>query len=56
MKKEKEENFNAVEFMRKRRDELSKEYTDNPIAFKKELEEIRKKYAHLFNTKQKKAA
>lgn len=56
MKKRKEEDFNAVKFMRKRRDEISKEYTDDPIAFKKGLEAIRKRYAHLFHTKQKKAA
>ena len=48
--------FHAVEFMRKRRDELSELYTRNPSAFRKELEAARKKYADKFRRKIKRAA
>ena len=40
MKKE----FDAVKMMREIRDNLSKKYTEDPEAEKKDLEEIRKKY------------
>ncbi len=36
--------FNAVEFQRKVREEMSKEYTTNRQAF---LQELKKKYGHL---------
>jgi hypothetical protein len=48
--------FHAVEFMRKRRDELSELYSRNPSGFRKELEAARKKYASKFHRKIKKAA
>jgi len=48
--------FHAVEFMRKRRNELSELYADNPSAFRKELEAAKKKYASKFHRKIKRAA
>ncbi len=39
-----EKKFNAVNFQRKVREELSKKYTQNREAF---LQELKKKYGHL---------
>jgi hypothetical protein len=36
--------FEAVKFMRAKREELSRLYIENPKKYKKQLEEIRKKY------------
>ena len=47
--------FKAVEFMRKRRDELSELYSRNPSGFWEELEKIRKKYKNKFYQKKKTA-
>lgn len=48
MSEEKKKNvipdFRCVEFMRKRRDELSAKWNENPQEKKEELEKIRKKY------------
>ncbi|MEX0965991.1 MAG: hypothetical protein WD077_02040 [Bacteroidia bacterium] len=49
MKKEK--SFDAVAFMRKRRDELSKLHLENPAEYKRQLELIRKKYREKFPIK-----
>ena len=46
--KENIENFKAVEFMRKQREALSKLHWENPEVYKKQLEEVRKKYASKF--------
>ncbi|MDG6226184.1 MAG: hypothetical protein QCI82_11825 [Candidatus Thermoplasmatota archaeon] len=40
--------FDSVAFMRKVRTQLSEEYHNNIIREKKELQRIRRKYAHLF--------
>lgn len=40
----KDKKFDAVEMMREIRDKLSKRYTKDPEAEKKDLEVIRKKY------------
>jgi hypothetical protein len=50
------QNFNAVEFMRKRRDELSELYARDPSGFQKALDVARKKYASKFHRKVKRAA
>ena len=42
------EKFKAVEFMRKRREALSKLHLENPEVYKKQLEEVRRKYASKF--------
>jgi hypothetical protein len=36
--------FDAVSMMRKIRDELNKEYLDNPVKYKKDLDRINIKY------------
>ena len=51
MKTQKEKEFNAVEFQRKRRKELSELYNSDPAAFWKQLEVIRKKYKVKFKQK-----
>jgi len=51
--KTKENQFKAVEFQRKRREELSNLYNDNPAEFWKRLDEIRKKYRSKFRQKEK---
>jgi hypothetical protein len=48
--------FNAVEFQRKRREELSDLYNSNPTEFWKRIEAIRKKYRSKFGQKQKHTA
>ena len=49
----KKESFNAVEFMRKKRDELSELYMTNPKKFWSQLEAVRKKYKNKFHQKEK---
>ncbi|MFO7448440.1 MAG: hypothetical protein R6W90_18930 [Ignavibacteriaceae bacterium] len=44
--------FSAVEFMRKKRDELSELYSTNPAEFWEKLEEIRKKFKGKFRQKE----
>jgi len=51
--KTKEKQFKAVEFQRKRREELSDLYNSNPAEFWKLLKEIRKKYRDKFRQKEK---
>ena len=52
MKKKKiNKKFNAVEFMRKRRNALSELYELDPKKFRKQLVEIRKKYKTKFQSK-----
>ena len=41
-------NFDSVAFMRKVRKQLSEDYHNDITREKKELQRIRKKYAHLF--------
>ncbi len=53
MKLEKTQDFKAVEFMRKRRDELSDLYNSNPDEFKKQLKKIQKKYQNKFRVTRK---
>lgn len=55
-KQEAHSDFKAVEFMRKRRDELSDLYEKDPTEFWKQLEDIRKKYKFKFHQKKKRAA
>lgn len=43
--------INAVEFQRKRRNELSSLYNSNPSDYWKKLEDIRKKYKNKFHQK-----
>ncbi len=52
----KEVKFNAVEFQRVRRNELSKLIKTDPDEFKKQMELIRKKYRNKFNSKNKRKA
>ena len=54
--KHKEKDFKAVEFMRKRRDEMSELYNTNPEEFWKQLSAIRKKYKLKVHTKAKNVA
>lgn len=53
MNRKKEKPFDAVKFMRERRDELSKQYNADPENFKRELINIRKKYQRVLRTNQK---
>jgi len=48
-----ENTFKAVQFMRKRRDELSKLHTENPEEYKKQLKETRRKYKNKFKQPKK---
>lgn len=56
MKKENNKDWNAVNFMRKRRDELSKLYQTDEKEFWKQLEEVRKRYKNKFHQKLKHTA
>mgnify|MGYP001796498144 CR=1 FL=1 len=56
MKNSKDKDFKAVEFMRKRRDELSNAYNSNPKSFLKTLEQIRKNYQSKFHKLEKHTA
>jgi hypothetical protein len=56
MKTHKEKEFNAVEFQRKRRKELSELYNSDPTEFWKRLEAIREKYRIKFRQKDKHTA
>jgi hypothetical protein len=40
----KQEKFKAVDYMRKKREELSRLHAENPALYKKQLEEVQKKY------------
>lgn len=53
MKSKKAQDFNAVDFMRRRREELSDLYNSNPLEFKKHLKEVQKKYQSKFRVIQK---
>ena len=46
--KAKTQKFEAVKFMRERREELSRLHSENPKEYKKQLEEVRKKYPEKF--------
>lgn len=46
--KAKTQKFEAVKFMRDKREELSRFHNENPTEYKKQLEEIRKKYPEKF--------
>ncbi|MEP6648238.1 MAG: hypothetical protein ABJC12_14205, partial [Saprospiraceae bacterium] len=46
--KTKEGKFKAVEYMRAKREELSRLHNETPKEYKKQLEEIRKKYPAKF--------
>ena len=46
--KAKTQKFESVKFMRERREELSRLHSENPKEYKKQLEEIRKKYSEKF--------
>ena len=52
MKTQEEKEFKAVEFQRKRRDELSHLYNSDQTEFWKQLEAIRKKYRNKFHHKE----
>ena len=56
MKPVKIQDFKTVEFMRKRREELSDLYNSNPNEFKKQLEKVQKKYKSRFRITQKHTA
>ena len=49
--KAKQENFNSVDYMRMKREELSKLHSENIEEYKRQLNAIRKKYASKFNQK-----
>ena len=46
--KAKAQKFEAVNFMRTKREELSRLHSENPVEYKKQLEAIRKKYPEKF--------
>ena len=46
--KAKSQKFEAVKFMREKREELSRLHSDNPKEYKKKLEEVRKRYPEKF--------
>ncbi len=46
--KAKTQKFEAVKFMRAKREELSRLHSENPAEYNKKLEEIRKKYPEKF--------
>lgn len=56
MKKEKQMEFDAVAFMRKRRNEMSELFAEDEKKFWKELETIRKKYKDKFHQRLKHSA
>jgi hypothetical protein len=47
----KDKEFDAVKMMREIRDKLHEKYMTHPEEKEKDLERIRKKYAHLFQVK-----
>ncbi|MGB3079343.1 MAG: hypothetical protein WBB31_09735 [Saprospiraceae bacterium] len=49
----KKEEFKAVEFMRKQREELSLLHADNPGLYEKQMEAIREKYGQRSTEKKK---
>ncbi len=49
--KTKEKKFDAVMMMRAIRDDLSKEWANNPGQMEKDLKKVREKYRHLFKKK-----
>ena len=48
--------FKAVDFMRKRRNELSGLYNSNPEKFLTQLKQVRKKYSRKFRVSEKQPA
>lgn len=54
--KTKKEEFKAVKFMRAKRDELSQLHREDPKEYKKQLEEVRKKYPAKFAMKKRNEA
>jgi len=54
--KTKEEKFDAVKFMRARREELNQLHKDDPKEYKRQLEEVRKKYSSKFALKKRNEA
>ena len=50
-KKKAHKDFKSVEFMRKRRDEMSELFETDNKEFWKQLEEVRKKYKNKFHKK-----
>ena len=54
--KTKKEEFQAVKFMRTRREALSRLHSENPKEYKKLLEAIRKKYPAKFALKKRNEA
>jgi len=54
--KAKSQKFEAVKFMREKRDELSRLHIENPKEYKKKLEEIRKKYPEKFSKRKRSEA
>jgi hypothetical protein len=53
MKQDEDEKFNAVDFMRKRREELSNLYNSDKDEFLNKLKEVQEKYAGRFHVTQK---
>jgi len=53
MKTKREKEFNAVEFQRSRRKELSELYSSDTNEFWKQLKKIQKKYRNKFRQKEK---
>lgn len=49
----KQDTFNAVEFMRKRRDELSELHSRDPKEYDRQLKLVRTKYKQLFKVPKK---
>ncbi|MFZ1679346.1 MAG: hypothetical protein WBP41_01810 [Saprospiraceae bacterium] len=54
--KAKTQKFEAVKFMRAKREELSRLHSENPKAYKKQLEEIRKRYPEKFAKRERNEA
>jgi hypothetical protein len=54
--KDKQEKFKAVDYMRKKREELSQLHKENPNEFEKQLGVIRRKYASKLNQKKRSVA
>ena len=54
--KTKKEEFHAVKFMRAKREELSRLHSENPKEYKRQLEEVRKKYPTKFALKKRNEA
>ena len=49
----KKEDFKAVDFMRDRRESLSKLHSESPKKYQEQLKKIREKYASKFKTGEK---